>query len=192
MLLDSIRQQITVRSFWLGLANPDLPHAEVRSRAAAELAAEHKAARARRAGHAAARMRMASHPIGPQHPQHGDPIARQFISKVMAVFHRLQHEPAGNTVVRRRLRETPPTPPTEPSLAQRIAEAIAPAPEPPAPQAPAVISPNSSSGVQLITDHPVNTGIGDIVTANWRKSIADNARDYEAKRGGKSNVIYIG
>jgi hypothetical protein len=197
MLLESLREAITLRSFWLGIEHPELPRAEVRSRAAAQLAEEHKQQRRQ---HADRRLAAASHPLRPLRgwrQDYNEPdVLRDFMAKAMGMLARLHRpEPPPKRVrIRDAAATQQPTPP--PSLIDRITDALAPEPELPfePPQPPMVRSPNSGAGVVLIPDSEFvhRQGLGDEVTQNWRNSIQSNITQFPLRRGVPSSGKYIG
>jgi hypothetical protein len=192
MLIESIRERITLRSFWLGVQHPELSRAELRSRAAAELAAEHRS-------HQQVRLDRASHRPGQwQPPPHPDPVVNSLIRKVCAVIARLHVEKPPPRV---RIHDTPltaspavpapqPTPP-RPSIVERIADLVT-EPEPPAepPQRPMIRSEGSSA--VLIPDAEFPARYCDQATANWRASVESNIVHFEQRRGGPKRSWYIG
>jgi hypothetical protein len=135
------------------------------------------------------RLAAASHPVP---PHHHDDVHRTLLDKVLAAASRLFVDPSSSSRP-----EPSPQPPARRRLVERLADAIAPEPtrsEPsPTPQPPTIRS-SQSSGAVLIGDEEYSARYRDQPTANWRKSIADNDRLLDERRGrpaGKIN-LYIG
>jgi hypothetical protein len=172
MSMDNIAGRIAARMLFTGRRD--------RAEVAREIAKED-----RRAGlhH---RLRAASHPTTRQH----DDPRQTLYEAIAAMASRL----VGASSSSRQAPEPSPRPPVRRRLRERIADAIAPTPERPEPTPPT--SPPTSPTVRipgssavLISDLPHNAG-GDYVTDNWRKSIADNDRLFDERRGKPKTSIY--
>jgi hypothetical protein len=178
MITPAIRQAILVRSLWMRVSHPHLSREQARDLAAAEIAQE-QAERARREP-------PRSTPRGPRDAR------TELIGRVAATIGRLlRREPdlppataTDHRAVRLERASAPlpqPPPRPRPSIGQRVRATFERKPEPEPPRSPTIRAENSNA--TLIPDSEFSPRFRDPTTANWRRSIEDNERLFDERRG---------
>jgi hypothetical protein len=182
---DTLRQAITVRSFWLLVANPTLTKVEAKAAAAEMLAQEERERRAKER----------KQPAQPTVPRTAKDGFTDFGALLLAKLSNML------SAIERRRSATPaatPAPPTpepavpRPSLVERVKAVFEPQPEQPVPTPPPLPwARGENSSAVLIPESEFAPGMRSVVTENWRKSIADNLISFDEKRGRPKSKSWI-
>jgi hypothetical protein len=178
MLPDAVRQQITLRTFWMMVANPSLTKPEAKALAAEQLAIEAR--------------EQAKHPHKPSTRRaraadasdtHGAP--RALLARIFRVL---------DSIERRRTRPAPspgpPAAPPAPTLVERVVAALTPAPEPePPPKQFSLFA--SSDGVIREIAPDESPQLTSVATTNYRRSTIHSETSRDEKRGGTPRQSWL-